>query len=128
MAVIEAIIVSTTRIHESNPPSYPLHPISPISSPRAESLLTDQALVVDEGVAHEGCDGLVRGGGAAECRALHGDEHKGDGSGKDEGGLHVVAVGKFKFNSNSKVKWALTITVGDALMLTFWSWSCQFED
>ena len=41
---------------------------------------------------------------AAECRALHGDEHEGDGSGKDEDGLHVVAVGKFKFNSHSKVK------------------------
>ena len=102
MTVIEAIIVSTSRIQESHPPSYPLHPISPFS--RAESLLTDQALVVDEGVAHEGFDGLVRGGGATECRALHGDEHKGDGSGKDEGGLHVVAVGKLKFNSNSMVK------------------------
>ena len=70
------------------------------------SLLTNQALVVVEGVANEGCDGFVRGGGAAECRALHRDEHEGDGSGKDEGGLHVVAVGKFKFkfNSNSKVK------------------------
>ena len=68
------------------------------------SLLTNQALVVDEGVAHEGCAGLVRGGGAAECRALRGDEHEGDGSSKDEDGLHVVAVGKLKFNSNSKVK------------------------
>ena len=54
------------------------------------SLLTDQALVVDEGVAHGGRYGLVRRG-AAGCRALHGDEHEGDGSGKDEGGLHVVA-------------------------------------
>ena len=67
-------------------------------APACAPLLTDQALIVDEGVAHEGCDGLVRGrgGGAAKCRALHRDEHEGDGSGKDEGGLHVVAVGKFK--------------------------------
>ena len=34
------------------------------------SLLMDQDLVVDEGVAHEGCDGLVRGGGVAERSAL----------------------------------------------------------
>ena len=62
----------------------------------------DQDLVVDEGVAHEGLEGLLRGG-AAGCRALHGDEHKGDDSGEDEGSLHVVALGKFKFNSNSNV-------------------------
>ena len=74
---------------------------SPSTGP---SLLTDQALAVVEGVFHEGRGGLVRGGRAAECRALHGDEHEGDGSGKDESVLHVVALGKFKFNSNSKVK------------------------
>ena len=28
--------------------------------------------------------------------ALHGVAHEGDGSGEDEGSLHVVAVGKFK--------------------------------
>ena len=76
--------------------------VTPISISTGPSLLTDQALVAG-GVAHERCDGLVSWSGAAECRALHGDEHEGDGSGKDEGGLHVFAVGKFKFNLNSKV-------------------------
>ena len=72
------------------PPAVTVRP-APRSKSSGPSLLTDQALVVDEGVAHEGRHGLVRGGGAAECRALHEDEHEGDGSGKDEGGLHVVA-------------------------------------
>ena len=52
------------------------------------SLLTDQALVV------------VRGGGVAECRTLHGDEHEGDGQGEDDGDLHAAVasgLGKFAF-------------------------------
>ena len=72
------------------------------SSLSTASLLTDQSLVVNEVVAHEGLDGLVRGG-AAGCGAIHGDEHEGHSSDEDEGSLHVVALGKFKFNSNSNV-------------------------
>ena len=49
----------------------------------------------------DGLYGLLRGGGgrggAAGCRSLHGHEYEGDGSGEDEGSLHVVTVGKFKF-------------------------------
>ena len=75
---------------------------APGSPPTGPSLLTNQSLVVNEVVADEGLDGLVRGG-AAGCGAIHGDEHEGHSSDEDEGSLHVVALGKFKFNSNSNV-------------------------